>query len=83
MSQPTIPCPNCKGSGVVPDRKAQGREMKRRRNAARVTLREVSELTGLSIGYLSDMEHGRKGWTPRKINFYMAAIETVKQERAR
>ena len=67
----------------MPDRKAQGREMKRRRNAARVTLREVSELMGLSIGYLSDMEHGRKGWTPRKINFYMAAIETVKQERAR
>lgn len=78
----TVPCPNCKGSGVVPDPKAQGREMMKTRKAAGVTLREVASILELSIGYVSDLEHGRKKWTARRVNFYLAAVETAKQERA-
>lgn len=37
-----------------------GTALKRARKAARKKLREVSEHVGLSIGYLSDIEQGRK-----------------------
>lgn len=77
----TVQCPTCNGSGVIPDRKAQGARMMKIRTDARVTLREVAALLNLSVGYISDMEHGRKGWTPKRVNFYLAAVETVRQER--
>ena len=37
-----------------------GQLLKRSRKAKGVTLREVADMCGLSIGYLSDIEHGRK-----------------------
>lgn len=77
----TVPCPNCKGSGLVPDMKEIAAELARQRKEARVTLREVAALMGLSVGYISDLEHARKKWTPRKVNFYLAAIEAARQER--
>lgn len=77
----TIQCPKCKGSGVVPDPKAKGAELMRARKAAGVTLQEIASILELSIGYISDLEHGRKRWTHRRINFYLAAAETAKQER--
>lgn len=38
-----------------------GRLFRDKRVAKRITLREISEAVGKSIGYLSDIEHGRKG----------------------
>lgn len=41
--------------------KSFGEEFKRLRKMSRVTLREIGEYVGKSIGYLSDVEHDRKG----------------------
>lgn len=38
-----------------------GDALKAKRTAAKKKLRETSEATGLSVGYLSDIEQGRKG----------------------
>jgi transcriptional regulator with XRE-family HTH domain len=38
-----------------------GRRLKEERKDKRVTLRKISEYVGKSIGYLSDIEHDRKG----------------------
>jgi predicted transcriptional regulator len=77
-----ISCPRCGGLGVVENPKARGAKMKRVREDARVKLREVADLMGLSVGYISDLEHGRKAWSVRRVNFYLAAVETAKQESA-
>lgn len=50
------------------------------RKSARATLREIAGLMGKSIGYIGDLEHGRKRWSLKLINFYAAAVETVKQQ---
>lgn len=75
----TTPCPKCNGSGVVPDRKAQGAKMMAVRTAAGVKLREVAALLKVRVSYICDLEHGRKNWTPKMVNFYLAAVETVRQ----
>ncbi|GFO68567.1 hypothetical protein GMLC_21460 [Geomonas limicola] len=38
--------------------------LKDARKRARKTLRDVAEATGLSIGFISDIEHGRRRTTP-------------------
>lgn len=38
-----------------------GQEFKKFRRNKRVTLREIGEAVGMSIGYMSDIEHDRKG----------------------
>lgn len=56
----TIPCPTCSGTGRLPDVKAIGKAMQARREKGGLTLREVAAELGISIGYLSDREHGRR-----------------------
>lgn len=41
--------------------KGFGEALKKARVAKKITLRELSEYVGKSIGYISDVEHGRKG----------------------
>lgn len=73
----TITCPTCNGSGRVPDPKAKGREMAARRKQARVTLREVAAHMGFSVGYVSDLEHGRKKWRGGLVIAYMDAVDAA------
>jgi predicted transcriptional regulator len=73
-------CPHCDGAAVVWDDAQIGGNLQAVRQAAKVTLREVAELMNLSIGHISDLEHGRKRWTTKKVNFYLAAVETAKAE---
>lgn len=67
-------CPHCNGTGKVTDHAALGAKLQRRRINAGLTLREVSKAMGISLSYLSDMEHGRKAWTVTKVEFYKRAI---------
>lgn len=43
------------------------------------TLRDISELTRYSIGYISDLEHGRKKWTDDKLKWYEMACIGIKK----
>lgn len=75
------PCSKCDGDGFEYDHEAIGRSMARMRKESRATLREVAGLLGYSIGYVSDLEHGRKNWSLKLMNFYAAAVSTIAGER--
>ena len=72
-------CQNCDGSGKTLDPEAIGANMQQLRNAASVTRKEISKLMNLSIGYVSDLEHGRKAWNGIRIVQYITALETAKE----
>lgn len=67
-------CPHCNGTGKVTDHAKLGARLQRKREKAGLTLREVGNAMGISIGYLSDLEHGRKPWTITKVEFCRRAI---------
>lgn len=56
-------CRCCGHMIVTPDHVSIGAFVKAKRNELGMKLRYVSARTGLSIGYLSDLEHGRSRWT--------------------
>ncbi len=58
----------------VVDNISTGKKASILRNKAGLTLRQLSENTGLSIGYLSDLEHGRKNWNTKVTIRYLAGI---------
>lgn len=68
------PCAHCEGTGLVPDDSAIGEEMRALRLKQRFTLQHVAKQLRLSVGYISDLEHGRKAWTVTKIESYRRAI---------
>lgn len=72
----TIYCPHCNGTGRLRDEQALGQTMMARRKAAKKVLREVAASMSVSIGYLSDLEHGRKKWSDQLLARYNRAIAT-------
>src|SRR6266566_9195449 len=59
---PGLECPRCGGTGVLPDPRLEGAEMRQAREDAGLSLRDLAKRTGLSVGYLSDLELGRRSW---------------------
>ncbi len=53
-------CEKCYGTGVAPDWKRLGKELRRRRVIAGLSLRKVARWGGMSAAHLSDMERGRR-----------------------
>ncbi len=48
--------------------------MRRSRTGADVTMRKMRELTGLSIGYICDLELGRRYWNEKLVELYSQAL---------
>lgn len=71
----TRACPTCNGSGTIRDERAFGRLMQARRMAAKATLGKVAKRMELSVGYISDLEHGRKRWRGGLIAAYVDALD--------
>jgi predicted transcriptional regulator len=67
-------CPTCKGRGYVRDEVLYGARMMRLRKKHGLTLREVAARMEKSIGYVSDLEHGRKRWRGGLIAAYVDAV---------
>lgn len=63
-------CPQCGGTGVKVDATA----MAARRTAADLTLKQVSEKMGISIQYLSDLERGKRNWSPFLVAAFNKAV---------
>lgn len=61
---PGLPCKHCDGTGRVPDDREIGRKMRRRRIEVGLSLRALAARLGLSPAYLSDLETGRRRWSP-------------------
>lgn len=53
-------CKRCHGTGVAPDWQRLGKELRTRRVASDLSLREVARRVGISAAHLSDMELGRR-----------------------
>lgn len=67
-------CPRCGGTGTVPDPAYHGEQARQRRIKAGVTLRQIAKRMGLSVGYLSDLELGRRGWSEGLTQRYIKAL---------
>lgn len=70
-------CRHCKGSGKSTDidHQAAGLCVQDARQRAGLTLREVARRLGWSVGYLSDLEHGRRNWNEERLNKTLEAMK--------
>lgn len=57
-------CGKCWGTGQVIDHKRLGREVRRRRLRAGVSLKAAAINLGISSAFLSYLESGKRAWTP-------------------
>ncbi len=71
-------CDKCGGTGRIPDDRIYGAEMRKFREAAGITARTVARRLEVSASYLSDLEHGRRRWTPKLIFAYTTAVEDLR-----
>lgn len=53
-------CAHCNGSGLAPDLRAEGVELRRARKAAGLSLRALASHLNLSAAFLSDVERGNR-----------------------
>lgn len=60
----------------LPDHRPLGAELRRRREAAGFSLREVARRMEVSAPFLSDLEHGKRNWTERTRDAFLEAIKT-------
>lgn len=70
----TRPCERCGGSGELENAAYRGQEMRQLREAAGMSLRRVAELMEFSAAYVSDLELGRREWSPKLIQAYKKAL---------
>jgi predicted transcriptional regulator len=68
------PCPRCYGTGVLPDDRAIGVQMRERRQRAGLTLRALARKLNLTAAYLSDLELGRRYWNATNVKRYEEAL---------
>lgn len=59
----------------LPDHRPLGAELRRRREAVGMSLREVARQMEISAPYLSDMENGRRYWTETTRDNFLKAIK--------
>lgn len=67
-------CPQCGGRGKVCDPAQIGLRLKREREAAGITGREMARRMGYSAMYVCDLEHGRRDWKAKLIDAYLRAL---------
>ena len=61
------PCKCCQGSGVERDDLIVGRDMRALRTMTGISLSSMAAHLGISKGYLSQLEHGKRSWTTELI----------------
>jgi len=83
LKTPTVKCRHCNGTGQMPDQRKIGWDLRTARKFARIGLREMATEIGVSSGYLHDLEHGRRNWTPKLIANYNAAVNCACRAGAR
>jgi predicted transcriptional regulator len=67
-------CPRCGGTGTIMHDGFVGSQMRARREAIGISLRELSRRVKWSATYVSDLELGRKLWTDRKVQRYVKGL---------
>lgn len=67
----TVSCPGCGQEVDLPTPEA----LRAARKSARLTLADVASVLGVSVSYLSQVERGRKGPTPKIVNHYKTFLK--------
>lgn len=67
-------CRRCDGTGIEPERKSVGTQMKALRREAGVKQCDVAKSLRLSSAYICDLENCKRNWTPELIGRYKKAI---------
>jgi len=75
MNRKTKTCPKCHGTGQVTDDIWLGLHMRGLRRQAGHSLRVLAKRMGYSAPYISDLELGRRHWTPELIKVYSYALK--------
>ena len=68
-------CPRCGGTGVVDNDRERGQFFRGLRIESGLAQREVARRTGFSVGYICDLEHGRRAWNLKVTEAYKKAIK--------
>lgn len=68
-------CPECRGTGQVPDPRAIGTAMRAKRKATGLSLSEVARRLDVSAAYVSDLELGHRAWGDAITARYCAALK--------
>lgn len=55
-------CWRCHGTGQIHDPLVLGQSLRKLREEAKITLHRMADVLGISAGYLSDLENGKRGW---------------------
>lgn len=75
----TVKCPTCGGTGEVPNQKSLGAELRKLREKAGLSGRQVARRMHISAPYLSDLELGRRHWTPKLVMLFKLTLKTYDQ----
>ena len=67
-------CSRCAGTGIEPDDKAIGGNLKAHRIEAGINLRNMARRINLSHGFLCQLEGGQRHWTPEVIRRYQKEL---------
>ena len=70
----TRPCKRCGGTGREQDDQLIGEAWQAKRKAAGLSLRDLGKRLDLSAAYLSDLENGRRRWSPENVRRYTEAL---------
>lgn len=76
-------CPRCMGTGSNSVHLKTGSDFKERRKSAGVSMREIAKSAKWSIGYISDLEQGKRLWTSARIARYETALtKNIKKKKS-
>lgn len=68
-------CRHCNGTGREIDHQKTGKELRRLREKANISLRGLAKALGVSSAFLSDIELGHRNWTEEKVEKFLKAIK--------
>lgn len=68
-------CRHCEGSGKAFDRNVVGPMLREARERRQVAARSVARRMGITPSYISDLELGRRDWSPALVARYLTALE--------
>lgn len=69
-----VRCFGCEFCRHEVDHAALGHDLRAEREKAGMAQSEVGKLMKVSYGFVSDLENGRRNWTPQMIDRYLAAV---------
>lgn len=75
----TEPCKYCDGTGRQIDQKQLGKELRKARESAGMSLRDMATALKLSAPYLSDLERGNRGWSTELIARFKSKLAPTKR----